>query len=398
MSGKGAIWFVTRSLPVHIPGGMERVAFETCAGLARRGWEIDLVTNHFPADPGLPAAVRIHPVGGKPGVHSAPFQRALRRWAAKQARKPDLLFSVSFTAGPMLGHAGGAPSLLQIHGSAWREAMTKLGAGDTRGLYRLFLYITQERPALSKCDTIVTVGPAVTGYLASRAYRFLAREKIVEIPNGIDMGECARALSIDRASIRRGLGVPETESLVVSACRLIPEKGAGILLEGYRRMVGRDKVTLVLAGDGRQRKSLEEFCLANRLGRVLFLGTVSHRRVIELLRAADLAVQVGTRPEGMPLVLAEALSVGCPVLVSMEMLLPPHACPSALVRADPRDADQVASSLEEGIRLGAPLLPVAEKARDAFSLDRMLDRYEEVMEAMIRRAPRLSGSPPGSSP
>ncbi|MFH1679716.1 MAG: glycosyltransferase family 4 protein, partial [Candidatus Eisenbacteria bacterium] len=203
---KGRLWIVARSLPAHVAGGMERIAFDTCAGLAARGWSVDLATTHIGRESGLPPAVRVHALGAPPGVHSIRFRRALARWAAGRER-PDLVLSISFAAGPVVRTLPGIPAICQMHGSAWREFTGKIRRLDPRGLYRLWLHFDQERRTLPLYDRIVAVGPAVRGYLGSFPYGFLKDARIEEIPNGIDAESCARAASIDREEARARLGV-----------------------------------------------------------------------------------------------------------------------------------------------------------------------------------------------
>jgi glycosyltransferase involved in cell wall biosynthesis len=76
-----------------------------------------------------------------------------------------------------------------------------------------------------------------------------------------------------------------------------------------------DKVRLVIAGDGPDRKALER--LADKLGlsdRIEFLGRVPRQRVFELLAESAAAVFTGLREEG-GVALAEAMLCGTPVVV-----------------------------------------------------------------------------------
>lgn len=381
---KGRLWIATRSLTAHIPGGMERVAEETSAGLARRGWLIDLVTTRLDGDAALPSGVRVHALDAPPGMHSARFRRALAKWAAGRER-PDLLLSISFAGGEIMRRRPEIPSICQAHGSAWREAAGKLRRMDPRGLYRLALHLAAERPAFARADRIVAVGPAVRDYLTSFPYGFLDPAKIVVVPNGIDADACARAAGEDRSAVRGRFGIAGAEKLVVAACRLLPEKGVFDLVRAYETIEGRERAALVLAGSGRDENRIRGYCRARGLERVKLVGSLPHADALGLLRAADLVAQVGTRPEGLPLVVLEAIAVGTPALVSAGLSLPDlGAAADSVVRADPRSPASIAAGIESGLRIG-PLSPeTARAARERFSLETTLDRYEHLIKETIR--------------
>jgi len=97
------------------------------------------------------------------------------------------------------------------------------------------------------------------------------------------------------------------------AGRLTAQKSLDVALAALARV---DGVTLLIAGDGDQRPSLER--LATELGlagRVRFLGPQPRERVLELFRAAD-AVVLSSSWENFPHAVVEALAGGTPVLAT----------------------------------------------------------------------------------
>lgn len=95
--------------------------------------------------------------------------------------------------------------------------------------------------------------------------------------------------------------------------RLAAAKGLTILLEAVAKV---DDVTLDIAGDGPDRKILEE--KARSLGisdRVAFLGYRSQTQVRDLLRRSDIFV-LSSFAEGLPVVLMEAMAAGVPVIAT----------------------------------------------------------------------------------
>ena len=125
---------------------------------------------------------------------------------------------------------------------------------------------------------------------------------------GLDLD---RFVPIDRAAARARLGIEGP--LIVSAGALIPIKGHRLAIEALAGLPG---VTLILAGDGPERKALEQ--QARRLGlseRVRFLGARPHAELPGLLAAADALVLASER-EGLANVWVEALACGTPLVIS----------------------------------------------------------------------------------
>ncbi len=101
--------------------------------------------------------------------------------------------------------------------------------------------------------------------------------------------------------------------------RLTPRKAPDLLLEA---LVEAPRVNCVFAGDGPERKKLEQ--LAVELGvtaRVAFLGDISPQLLAPLYAGADLLV-IPSFSEGTPLVAFEAMACGTPVLSSRVAGLP----------------------------------------------------------------------------
>ena len=101
--------------------------------------------------------------------------------------------------------------------------------------------------------------------------------------------------------------------------RLAKAKGLPILLEATAKVEG---VTLDIAGDGPDRKMLEEKARAlNISDRVKFLGYQSQQQVRELLKQADVFVMTSFA-EGVPVVLMEAMAAGVPVVATQVAGIP----------------------------------------------------------------------------
>ncbi|KAE8757891.1 glycosyltransferase [Paraburkholderia madseniana] len=182
---------------------------------------------------------------------------------------------------------------------------------------------------------------------------------IVELPNVIDVDALRRAA---RAEIER-----PAESFIVSVARLDEgQKDHKTLLRAYAqvRKGGRCEAVLVLIGEGRDRRELEQ--LADELGigaSVHFLGFCANPP--PYIRQAKLLV-LSSRYEGFGMVLGEAMALGTPVLSA--------DCPTG-----PRD-------LLEGGKAGL-LVPPGDVDAMAHAIERLL-KDTELRQSLVQAALR----------
>lgn len=171
---------------------------------------------------------------------------------------------------------------------------------------------------------------------------------LVELPNVIDVDALRR---VARAPIER-----PADSFIVSVARLDEgQKDHKTLLRAYAqvRERGRCKAELVLIGEGRDRRELEQLAAELGIGPVVhFLGFCANPA--PYIRQAELLV-LSSRYEGFGMVLGEAMALGTPVLSA--------DCPTG-----PRDL------LEDG-KAGL-LVPVGDVDAMARAIERLLTETE----------------------
>jgi glycosyltransferase involved in cell wall biosynthesis len=130
--------------------------------------------------------------------------------------------------------------------------------------------------------------------------------------------------------------------VVLAVGRCAPQKGFDVLLEAMIAMPGRDPAPLlVIAGEGPAAGSLA--ARAREAGtEVRFLGP--RRDVPALLAAADV-VAVPSRWEGQPLIAAEALRAGRPIVASRVGGMPALTGDDGALLVPPEDPARLAAAL-----------------------------------------------------
>ncbi len=155
------------------------------------------------------------------------------------------------------------------------------------------------RRAVAGADSVICVSSA----MAETVKRVTPSVDPIVIANGFD----DRLFSLSDAP--RDLGL-----LFVGT--LVPVKNIDLLLRAYASVRDRLGLPLTLAGDGVLRPSLEALSAELRLGdAVTFTGARSREEVAGLMGRAR-ALLLPSRSEGWPLVIAESLARGTPVVAS----------------------------------------------------------------------------------
>ncbi len=206
-------------------------------------------------------------------------------------------------------------------------------------------------------------------------------ERILGIPNGVDVSTYRPASPEERRRLRERLGLPAAPGLLVYTGRLDAVKRVDVLV---RALAGVPGAVLVLVGEGPDRARLERVARdAGVHDRVRFAGLVED--VSEHLRAADAFVTPSVA-EGLSNALLEALACGLPAL----------AAPASGVRellADGRgvvveDDRAWASSLAEAL---APTVARAEAGARAVEWVRRHRTLEATADDLAAAYRRLAG-------
>ncbi|HEX8225210.1 MAG TPA: glycosyltransferase [Allosphingosinicella sp.] len=351
---------------------------QTLGLAARPGVEVEVV-----APVGLPLwPLSLHP-----------HYRARTRLPARESRNGLPVHRLRFRVWPGLGGAGAARSLagaaLELARGLrcdvidseffWPDGVAAMHVAAALGLPFSIkargsdVHYWGRRPGIAA--QIVEAAGRAGGLLAvsaalkrDMAAMGMPEERIRVHHTGIDLG---RFRPLDRIKAKRRLGVDGP--LIVSPGNLVPLKGHRLAVEALARL---PDATLLIAGEGPERRALEALIAARGLGgRARLLGSVPPASMPELLAAADLMLLPSER-EGLANVWIEALACGTPILIAdvggaREVLDRPEA--GRLVERVP--ASIAAAALE---MLAAPPDPASvRKSAERFSWERNAEELHE---------------------
>jgi len=144
-------------------------------------------------------------------------------------------------------------------------------------------------------------------------YEKIPRGKIEIIYNGINRN--IQNVTIDKSKKRAELGIENSGPIIGLGVRLSEQKGITYLLSAMPGIIRVfPDITLVIAGKGPLEAKLKEQTVALGIGpHVLFVGM--RLDIPEVIKLFDCYV-LPSLWEGLPMVLLEAMAVGCPIVAT----------------------------------------------------------------------------------
>ncbi len=361
---------LTRSIPLHGPGGMERATWLVATGLAGAGWEVEVITTGLPAGQAEERrdGVLIRPIPGSvPARYSNAFYQGARRVLAESPKdSPVIAVSAAGFDYLSLPRTRRRPVALVCHGTSWDEIRSKWAAPSFRsmvGLARQVSWLPRDVAAYRRADRIITVNDPITSQIA-RLLTAAQRKKVSTIYNGIKAG----------AVFERDASAAD-KFVVCTSGRLVREKGIHLLLEACAQLpAGRQPDRIVICGDGPFRVSLQTRAAELNLRQVAFTGHLPD--VTPVLRTASVLVLPSLRREGLPMSVLEALAAGCPAIIPDSLAFPRVMQPGLLPFATgnvPDLARALEAARHEGFHHGLAT---------ELSLETMIHRYAEVLSGL----------------
>lgn len=199
-------------------------------------------------------------------------------------------------------------------GLLFRKPVVVSARGTDISLYAGFPIIRQLlRYTLRKATKVISVCQALKQAMISLG---IPEEKIVVVPNGVDMAKFYR---VPKEEARLRLRLPAEKKIILSVGNLIPRKGFDLLIKAFNMLSnGSDgeRLHLIIVGEGPSKHDLAN--LASSIGRedaVQFAGAIPHNELYLWYSAADCFSLASSR-EGWPNVVLESLACGTPVVAT----------------------------------------------------------------------------------
>jgi glycosyltransferase involved in cell wall biosynthesis len=364
------ISILTRSIPLHGPGGMERSTWLVATGLAEAGWEVEAITTGLPSgqtEEGRDGVLIRAIPDSLPARYSGAFYQGARKVLAEGPKdSPVLAVSAAGFDYLSLPPARRRPVALVSHGTSWDEIRSKWAAPSFRsmvGLARQVSWLPRDVAAYRRTERIITVNDPITAQI-TQLLPTAHRKKVFTIYNGIQA----------EAVPDRDPAVAD-KFVVCTSGRLVREKGIHLLLEACAQLpAAHQPDRIMICGDGPFRTFLQTRAAELALRQVVFTGHLSD--VTPVLRAASVLVLPSLRREGLPMSVLEALAVGCPAIIP-DSLAFPHVTQPGLLRFRtgniPDLARALAAARHEGFHHGLAT---------ELSFETMIHRYAEVLSGL----------------
>ncbi len=377
---------VTHTFLPHV-GGIEIVTNNQSKRLLRRNYAPTVVTNRI----GTPPSYRVD------GVPVQCYE------SINTGFRLGIPYSIPTVGSfPVFTKAVKQSRLVHAHGHPY---LTSLLAGKLARFYGKPFVLTQHntyisydnffdqverlndlavgRQNLAAADRIIVISNATKNYVLSLGAK---PKKIRVIYNGVDTNRF-RILAGKREEMRRKLGIPKDATVALTVRRLVYKNGVDTLLDCANIAVKKNpKIVFVAVGKGPDMESVRQQIA--RLGmeaNFRLAGFVSDEELPFYYNLADMFVLPSKSGEGLPLVAAEAMACGVPVVATdvggIKEILPPSFGRLVAPNQPQLLADAVLdfASLDFSSRRGELRAQIEER----FSWDVNVERLAQVYEELI---------------
>jgi len=354
--------------------GAERTLLELAVFLRDHGWDSRVVALEGDgelirraSEQGIAAEAYVP--AGRLGLR--PMLRRLRRMLAGESRaivhshgyKPDILLAA-------LGVPRRLPCLATCH--SWYSETMKLKALE---------YL--DKRAVRRFDHVVAVSDEIYRDLHASG---MPGERLSRIDNGIGVPFVD---AHQRDEIRAEWNIAPGEKLIVQIGRLAKSKRNALLLKAVASLSDDIAARVVLVGDGEERAALGEY--ARRIGldsRVIIAG---YRRDAAAIIAAADVLAITSNKEGLPIVLLEAMALGCPIIATAVGAIPQVLSPESAWIVPIDDEAVLVGALREALSDSSPARARAAKAKSIFSERYARDAMGRQYLTLYERAWRARG-------
>ena len=322
------ILFVADVSIAGVASGAERVLYEQCTFLSKRGHKVHLLTRRLPLhtsdeeeiDGVKECRYRFNKKLPYPFLRST-FHNCRRSFNSLQSNSPFHIinFHQPFTAVGVLSSRAsrGIPTVYTCHSLSFEEytsqSFTPINFKEWVS-FRMQLMGRKllEKKVLTKSDHIVVLSEYTKRKL-QKAYD-LSPAKIHTIPGGVDLHRFRPAE--DKRALRTRLSLPNGHFMILTVRNLEPRMGLENLILAFKKVVENEKDTLlILGGEGPLAMKLKSLAReAGMADSVRFTGFIPEEELSYYYQVADLFILPTVELEGFGLVTLEALASGLPVL------------------------------------------------------------------------------------
>ena len=355
-------------------GGAERQSIGLAAELGRRGYDCRFLCFHSNYAAALVTDTVLSRTTFVDGWRFASPAGALKAWHAIARAAPDLLVAV-----------GMAPLRLSAWGRALRQCRTRIVCTYHTTVPRQAEWMREAlfRWSLPLADCLVYVSERQREYWEPRGLRC---PRVEVIPNGVDTAHFTSSPD-DRTAARQALGFREDDYVVGLLAMFRPEKNHGQLVDAVAALRARGiPAKALFVGDGQTRRAAEAYARVQGVAEhAVFAG--ERRDVRPLVAAMDVGVLCSVAVETLPLSALEIMAMGVPMVMSdtggaSEIIdggdvgsLFPVGDTAALV-------EHLAALTDRPVRQSLAASAAA-RVRQAFTAERMADRYEMLFQSLL---------------
>lgn len=209
----------------------------------------------------------------------------------------------------LAARTAGVPHVATVHSTQREEFLDP----DSSTVRRRFVLTSQAAADDRLVTRFVAVSQAAAELL--REIRPRSADRIVVIPNGIELGEFDAPAAAVLDELRTSLGIAPTDRVILNVGRMVPAKNQQVLVPVMERLLATNPdARLLVVGQGKIQDEITALVQAADLGdRIELLGLRTD--VPSLLHLAEVVVAPSTE-EGFGLILIEALATRTPVVAS----------------------------------------------------------------------------------
>jgi len=350
------------------PGGAERALVELVTRLDRQHWEpgvFCLSGQGLLADDLKAAGVPVVCLGARHWSNVGALWRLVRELRRfRPAILQTFLFHANL-AGRFAGRRAGV-----------RTIVSGIRVAEKRSRVPLWF----DRLTNGLVTTNVCVSRAVANFSITQAR--LAPEKIVVIPNGVDVTRFSTARPADLTQY----GIPPGSQVLLTVGRLDRQKGLNDLVDAAVVVVHRHaRAHFLLVGEGPERLAIERLIRDKGLADRIHLAGW-RPDVPELLAAGD-ALVLASHWEGLPNVILEAMAAGLPVVATRvegtsELVIEGETGYLVAPQSPADLAAGIEKLIADPVRAHAMGQRGCERAAANFSWDKMVSQYSELYRSL----------------